>query len=503
MVTKVDSNTSSLSFSEEASLGVLAGSPVWYDLEPNSYKNWGGTYTSAPRNPITFTRQRRKGSIVDLKVEGGYSADLTHNSGTRLMQGVLFADIREKITTAPMNSAAIPLTAITTTQFQATGVMPAFIAKHIVFAENCGVAANNGIHLISAKDADSVTTTGLSAEAGPPAAASITAVGMQGATGDITFLNAGGIYPSLNSTAFDFTTLGLLPGEWLFVGGDDTATHSATAANNGFCRIYSVAAHKILMDKTSGLWVTDTAAAKTMQLFFGRMVKNESTSNLIKRRTYQFERTLGNDGGGTGAEYMLGAVANEYMLTVKAASKVAEDFSFVAIDNQSQIGSVGLKAGTHVVPAFADCFNTSSDVVRMNMHVVSTTNPDPTPVFAYLMDLTMTCKNNVTENKAVGILGSFDTTAGSFDLTYAITAYLNSVDAVNSVRDNDDFSVDIIFVKANRGMVFDAPLLSVGGGLANVVQDKPIEFALSADAAMVTNGYTMMFIHFPYLPNLA
>lgn len=506
MVNKIDSNLSGLSYAEEASIGVLPGSPIWFGLEPNSYKNWGGSYTQTPRNPINPARQRRKGSITDLKVEGGFAADLTHNSVTRLMQGIIFADAREKVATQPLNGTQVALTSITTgpNKFIATGVMPAFLVDHLVFAENCGQASNNGLHLVTAVSADDITVSEtLVAEASPPAASMLTAVGVQFASGDVTFTNTGTNYPEMDSTVFDFTTLGLTVGEWVFVGGDATATHSAQATNNGFARISSVAAHKIVFDKTNATWVTDTATGKTIRLFFGSFIKNETATNLIKRRTYALERTLGNDGLGTAAEYISGAIPSEFVLTVKAATKVTTDITFMGIDNNAQDGSVGLKSGTRVSPVSSDCFNSASDFVRMNMHVVSATDANPVPIFAYLTDLTLTIKNNVSANNAIGILGAFDMTAGTFDLSTTIMAYFNSTAAVSAVRANSDFSIDCALVKANRGLVFDAPLVAAGGGLANVVQDKPIELSLTADGAQSAAGYTLSFTHFAYLPNAA
>lgn len=502
-VSKIDSNTSALSFCEEASIGVLPGSPIWYAVEPNSFKNWGGTYTQTPRNPINAARQRRRGSITDLKVEGGYVTDLTHDSATRLMQGVIFGDIREKVSTAPMNSAAVVLTSVTTTEFVATGVMPAFLVGGLVLCENDAFVANNGLHVISAVDADSITTTGLTAEGSPLAATVLTEVGFQFAAGDAVFTNPGSVYPHISSTVADMTTFGLIPGEWVFVGGDATLTKCATAANNGFARIHSVTAHSIVFDKTSSTWVTDAGTSKTLQLFFGRIIKNETSVNLIKRRSYQWERTLGNDGIGVGAEYMKGAVNSEAILSVKAATKVTLDLTFMGIDNVPQDGAVALAAGTRVPAILTDCFNTASDFVRMNMSVVNSTNPDPVPLFAYLSDMTLTVKNNVSEAKAIGILGAFDMVAGTFDLSMSLVAFFNSTDAVTAVRNNSDFTVDCALVKNNKGIIFDAPLVAAGGGLANVVQDKPIEITLTTEGVQSSFGHTLAFNHFPYLPNAA
>ena len=56
-----------------------------------------------------------------------------------------------------------------------------------------------------------------------------------GASGDIKFAVANGVY-SLTATAGDFTQLGLVEGEWIFVGGDG-ATERFDSAGTFYARV--------------------------------------------------------------------------------------------------------------------------------------------------------------------------------------------------------------------------------------------------------------------------
>ncbi len=77
-VNKLDSNITGLSYAEEVCLRQLpsiangdASDPVWRGLEPNSYNDFGGTINTVARAPISASRQRKKGTVVDLSAAGG------------------------------------------------------------------------------------------------------------------------------------------------------------------------------------------------------------------------------------------------------------------------------------------------------------------------------------------------------------------------------------------------------------------------------------------------
>ena len=509
-VNKIDSNITGLSYAEEATLGVLPGTPDWNILEPNSYNDFGGQITTLARNPINASRQRKKGVVTDLDASGGFNTDLTQTNLQDVLQGFFFADLRRK---GEEIVTAVDLDTVNPDEYEVADTT-GFLVGSLVKGSNFSDSANNAVNEVTAVvGATSVEVADgqLVVDASPAATAQITVVGHVGAAGDID-VDVTGSLPAFTSTILDFTTLGLVEGEWLFVGSDIAAEAFSNAENNGFKRIRSIAANRLGFDKSAETMVTEASTTETIHLYFGRVLKNESQSSLIKRRTYQLERQLGaNDDAAPAqiqSEYLVGSVANEVTLNVAQADKVTVDLSFVSTDNEQRTGATGIKSGNRPALVEADAFNTSSDFSRLKLSQVVDGNAAPDPLFAFVTDLTISINNNVTPNKAISTLGAFDVTAGTFTVGGSVTAYFSNVTAVQAVRNNADVTLDFSMVKDNAGVVFDLPLLALGDGRANVEQDQAVTLPLTLDAATAASvdtalDYTLMAVFFDYLPNAA
>lgn len=508
-VNKIDSNITGLAYAEEASLGVLGGSPVWNRLEPNSYDDFGGEVTTVSPNPINPSRQRKKGVITDLDASGGFNHNLSFYNAQDLLQGVFFADMRQKGREAV---TAVDIDASNPDEYEVASTT-GFLAGSLIKGFNFTNAANNGLNVVTAIVSNTsveVATGQLVAEASPPATAYIQVVGYRSASGDID-VDASGDLPKLTSTTLDFTTLGLVVGQWIFLGGDLSANQFSTAANNGFKRIRSISATELVLDKSVLAMQTEANTTKLVDIYFGDVLRNETGTSIV-RRSYHVERTLGapddSSPSDIQSEYLKGAIPNEFTVNIPTANLANFDLSFLAISHEQREGDDGPLQSSVVTVQRSDIYNTSSDFSRIKMSAVSATDEAPTPLFAFITEATITINNNLSANKAVGTLGAFDVTAGTFQVSGNITAYFSNVTAIQAVRNNADITLDMAIVKDNQGIVIDIPLVSLGDGRLNVEQDQPITLPLSMDAATaedVATGmdHTMLLTFFGYLPNAA
>lgn len=523
LLNKISSNSTGLRFAEEDSLKTVSGDEVWYALDPNTYNDFGGEVSLVARNPINADRQNRKGVVTNLQAAGGWNNDLTQVNLQRLMQGFMFASFREKNNL--VNDAGTEIVSIVSSVITvASG--HGFVVGNLIKGSGFDDSANNVLMEVTAVTATTITVAETLVDDASPAqtasgveGAKLYLVGHEFADADLSVDVSTGSLPRLVSAAFTMTDLGLIPGELIYLGGDAAAEQFDSAGNAPqFCRVRSVTSTYIELDKTSLTMVDESGeAGETIRIFFGRVLKNEAAAANQVRRTYQLERSLSYpDDAATDefqAEYLTGAVANELTLNVPSADKVTADLGFLAAgyetldaDTSPNLKSETSSGGAPTL-AEADAFNTSSDISRIKLATAGGA-ANPSALFAFATDLTLTISNNASAEPALGVLGALDIAVGNFTVGGNIEAYFVETAAVAAVIANSDITVEAHFVKANSGISFDIPLLSLGDGKLNVEKDQSIKIPLEIQAATgakvhSTLDHTLLFVFWDYLPNAA
>lgn len=504
-IVKIDSNLSGLAIAEEKCLRELPVSPVWFGIEPNTYSDFGQELSKVTRSPIDPSRQNKKGTVVDIDASGGFNADKTRSNLLRLLQGFMFADARERFTTKSLLSAQVPVTDV-----DATAKTIAFAGANNVKAGDIvmleGFGLNSGARVVVSSTATEIEVVGNLFDEVPPATATVSVVGFELGAGDASIVKTGNVI-SMAVVAGDLTTHGLIPGMWVFVGDDAAANHFDN--NGGFARINSVTAKSVVFDDVA--WYTGKApeaeagAGKQVRVFVPTVIRNEKDPALIKRRSYSIERTLGMGEVDTQAEYLEGAVPNEFTLNIPQGDKLNADLTFVACEVSYRSGDIGdkIKTGARVPVEGGDALNTTSDIYRMKMSILDPLTSTPTPLFGYVTEATIAINNNVTPIKVVGRMGAVDVSLGNFEVSGDLTVLFTTTSAVQAIKRNADVSFNTIMCSNYSGFVFDAPLIGLGGGRLNVEKDSPITVPLESAGAENKNGYTLMYNYFARLPGLA
>lgn len=502
-VESISSNSTGLFAVEEVIPGVTPANPVWVEKEPNSYSNFGAEIKTVQRTPINANRRNKKGTVVGYTAGASYETDLTATNMREDAQAFFFSDARRK--------SAIVATAVDADGFAVAAGGAAYVEGSIVVATGSSIDANNGMHIVGpASDADTVDVAGLTAATGQ--AIGLIRAGQQFAAGDVA-VNVSGPLPALTSTAFDFTTLGLIPGEIVYLGGDDAATTFGADAM-GWCRVKSVAAHSLVFDKTDFQFKANAGAGKTIQLFFGTVVRDEDAA-LQKMRTFSIMRKIGapdlDAPNAVQAEVVTRCVANELKITVPEEDKVTCSLAFMGADsNYYDDVDTDLPGSSYINVVEADAINSTGDMKRARM-VVYPNNHDnaaPQPIVAMFNSFDLTFNNQIKENKAVTRMGTFVLSPGNFAVSGSFTGYFTTLEAMRSIRNNADVSFMFAAWKANKGVALDIPMITLASKGLDVKQNEPVMIPIDSDASTGRKyddamAHTALMVFYDYLPNVA
>lgn len=498
-MSRVSTNTVSLAYAIEASLGVLPGSPVWKLVEPNTISTFGPDISTVSRNPISKNRQRQKGTITDLDSAAEFEADLTMEHFIDFAEGFCFASFAGPIKFGPMETDGV--TAVTGADSFTVDANGDLVAGQLVYARGFTNSANNGLHVVDTGSTGTnlVVTSTLVAEASPPANATVEVCGVQGATADIT-VTAGG---DLASTVLDFTTLDLTVGQAIWVGGVADATRFGTGASpadeRGFARITAIAANLLTLDKKATTWTTNAGTGKTIHIYFGKFLRNVSVDDAdYIERSFQFEGAYPDlvSVGTDGYEYSVGNYCNQMDINLPLTDKATVTFGFVGTDTEPATGTRKAGAATPIEPKQTVAFNTSSDIARLRI-----TEVDETGLTTYFKNLTLTLNNNVSPEKVLGTLGAAFMNTGNFDVDVDTTCLFTNTGVTEAIRNNTTVTLDFSIRNDDGGLFFDIPACTIGGGGKEFPENESVTISTPAMAfSDPTLGTSIGISQFGYLP---
>lgn len=457
---RVLTNNISLAYSIEAAFGVLNTSGEWKLLEPNDISTFGATITTVARNPISKTRQRRKGTVTDLDSAAEFEHDLTKEVFIDFIEGFVFANFQG------FELAGRP-TAVSATEFTVPSGTVAEVDQ-LVYGRGFPDAANNGLHVVNGSPSATTVpvSTSLTIDAAVPTEqnATLEFAGRRGTLSDLDLDVTAGVGTLTSAAAEDFTTWGLELGQLIHIGGLTTANQFDSAGSGmvGYGRITAITATTIVMDKLSSTLATDDGSGDTVDILFGRFLKNVATDDAdFIERSYQFEAALPNLGAGATDryEYSLGNLANTMAISLPLADKAGVTFGFIGTDTQVPTASRATGADTPTVTRQSGAFNTSADILRLRVQQV-----DETGLTTCFKDVTLTLNNNVSPEKCLGTLGALFMNTGNFEVDLEGQILFTDEAVASAVRDNETVTMDLLLKNDDGAIGIDIPSLTLGGG---------------------------------------
>jgi hypothetical protein len=453
----------SLSFAREATLGVLPGSPQWFEIEANSIGSFGTTIAKTTRTPISRARARRKGVITDMDSGVQIEADLTLTHLRYFAEAFLFSRYvgGDSYFASAATSTAYTVPAVSTAQ-AARLIYNASGAKTLIYAYGFATTANNGLKTLGAAvtaGATAITVSGLTAETpGVGDTVEVSIAGIRAATGDLQ-IDASG---NLTSTALNLTTLGLTRGQVIHIGGTDVTHQFANVANIGFARVVGIAAGKLTLAKRDQAFVADTGAGLAIDILFGQFVRNVPVDHAdFLQPSTQFELYSPNlmTAGAAGAEYAVGNWADSMSIAIPLTGKATLTLGFVGTNTTLPSTTRATNAANAKTGGMVGAFGTASDIARLRCQDV-----DESGLTTDFKSATFTLTNNVAGEKVLGRLGPKYLAAGDIEVDVENQMLFSNADVLERIRCNKTVGFDWVLRNGDGGVSFDLPTGTLVGG---------------------------------------
>lgn len=345
---------------------------------------------------------------------------------------------------------------------------PGYVVGHLVRHTGFAVAGNNGLFAVTTGGATSYVSAGASftAETAPPAAARSKVVGLQGTSGDITATATG-----LASTTLNFANIGLVPGQWIKIGGTGAAFQFNAAVLNTYARVTAVAANALTLDNLPPGWTTDAGTGKTIRVFFGDRLRN-GTAEIGT----SIERSFL---GQTTPTHIIqrGMVAGSLSLSFPSQQRITGSFAFMGMDGAQ--GTTANGASYDAAPDLAQfpVLAGSANVGRVAEAGAQIVAPN----WARQIDLTI--NNNLRMINAVDSIAAVDVASGSQEVTLRLNCYFGDASLYAKILAMTPTSLNWRVVRGTQALVFSAPRVTPMGGNPNAGArnaDVMIEMALQA-----------------------
>jgi hypothetical protein len=509
---RVITNGTTLSFAREASLGVLPGSPQWYELEPNSVNSFGTTIAKEARSPISQARARRKGVVTDLDSAVEVEADLTLTHLRLFAEAFLFS--------VSTGADAYLTSAATVTGYTVPALSAAQAGRllysgagagavSLIYASNFVNDTNNGLNPVTAAHAAAATEIKVAGNVAEAVAATnlveVQVAGVRGAAGDIE-IDANG---DLISTALDFTTTGIKANQTIHVGGLDIANQMFNEENTGFARVRTVAANKLTLDKRDVAFVeddgTDTGAGGTglrIDILFGQFIRNVGVNHADWREySNQFELVSPNlmTAGATGYEYSLGNYADALSISIPLSGKATVTLGFVGTDTLKPTEVRATNAANAKAGGQTEAFGSASDIARLRVQ-----DTDEEGLTTDFKSATFTLTNNVAGEKVIAKLGPKYLNVGNIECDVESQVIFTNPDVIERIRCNRTVGLDWVMRNGDGGVAFDLPTGTLDGGGREYPANQSVLLNTTFMAHEESeHDYTLGLSFFPVLPATA
>lgn len=230
-----------------------------------------------------------------------------------------------------------------------------------------------------------------------------------------TDISAANADSSFNSTVTDFTTENVNVGQWIKVSG------FTETANNGYFRVTSVAANKLVV---AGGTLADEAAGDTIAVAGSRVINGTTLKSFTIQKHFQdldtpvFVNFTGMRIGSMSLNFQVGQI-------------LGGSFSLMGLSSSTDTSQIA-GATTPDAPT-NEVMNAVSGLVGIQI--------DDTASTAYFSNLTLDLNNNLRAQDAIGTLGHVGIALSRLELTGNVSIYFQDQTLYNKYLNGTSFSL--------------------------------------------------------------
>lgn len=318
-------------------------------------------------------------------------------------------------------------------------------AGMLVRATGFGNAANNQIFKATASTGTTIAGTGLGlvAETAPAANAKLKVVGFQGAAGDITATGTG-----LASTALDFTTLNLVPGQWVKVGGTAAGDKFATVGNNDWARIVALTAHAITFDNRPSGWAVDAGTGKTIKVWVSDYLRNGVTPTSLTIEKGFLDQAI--------PTYILntGMQVDKASFSITSKNKITGSFTFVGMGGGQGTAANG---ASYDAATANQVMAANANVGRLDENGNQLVSPN------WGKSITLNFSNNLRTVEAIDSTSPVAVNPGQFEATGTIETYFGDNTILSKFYNGVQTAINTRVAKNSQAVIFQLPRVTLTG----------------------------------------
>lgn len=481
----------------ESTLGVQP-TTGWRQHQPNpgGIANYYPQVKKVARSPLSKNRQNEKGDIVDLDAVPAITHDVNKDLLDAFNEGILLSATKH---TGGTGLAYFTPSAVSSTVYT-VAALGALAQNTLIYARGFTVAGNNGLKVVgAASSGTTIPTGGLATETVSGYLATVEVAGWRGASGDIGI----DVNGNLTSSVADFTTMGLLAGMVIWVGGTIGGANAfGTAAYRGFAQIVTVAAHLVTLKlRQWTIGAADTGVAKLIDIYWGRWFRNVAFDHAdYKEPSYTTELSLPGAAAAGATDYMYanGCMVDTFEISAPKLSLLTSTITFAGttIGNPTTVRATGAATGN--LPLATNAFNVVTEELFLKVQNTS----DEVAVLIDIDNWKFTLQNNITPQKQQGTFGAIRMIVGKCVVAVDIGGFLVQDDGMQAIRDKRTMRFGAGLRNGDGGFFVDVPALTFEGGAPSFPANGPVMYSPKAVAFRDTNfSFTFGLTQYPYLPS--